>query len=302
MAGAQVARQTSTQVDASISGLEELWDETLGDPSICVAILDGQVNLFHPCFVNANLTTLGCLGGQDTSEAAIQHGTHVASVIFGQHGGPVKGIAPKCRGLFVPIYANDRPGQGPRCSQIELARALSGAVTAGADFINISGGEFSPSGTAHPLLADAVKHCADRGVLIIAAAGNQGCECLQLPGALPSVLAVGAMDAGGNPLEFSNWGGPYQTSGILAPGENIRGAEPGGGIVERSGTSYATPIVAGVAALLLHLARRRGLTMTPMGIRDTILLSALGCEHQAAADCRRLLAGRLNVKGACYRT
>ncbi len=83
--------------------------------------------------------------------------------------------------------------------------------------INVSGGQFSPSGTAHPILADAVRACAASGVLIVAAAGNQGCDCLHIPGALPSVLAVGAMDAGGNPLPFSNWGDVYESQGILAP-------------------------------------------------------------------------------------
>jgi cyanobactin maturation PatA/PatG family protease len=179
-----------------------------------------------------------------------------------------------------------------------LARAISLAATEGADIINISGGEFSPSGSAHPILADAISTWAERGVLIVAAAGNQGCECLHVPGALPAVLAVGAMNAQGEPLEFSNWGGSYQDNGVLAPGGNIRGAEPGGRVAERSGTSYATPIVSGVAALLLHLARKLGISITPQGIRNLILKSALGCEYQPLPDCRRVLAGRLNVEGA----
>ena len=81
-----------------------------------------------------------------------------------------------------------------------------------------AGVKFSPSGTAHPILANAVRDCASRGVLIVAAAGNDGCECLHIPGALPSVLAVGAMDSTGGPLRFSNWGTRYLTQGILAPG------------------------------------------------------------------------------------
>jgi cyanobactin maturation PatA/PatG family protease len=179
-----------------------------------------------------------------------------------------------------------------------LARAISVAATNGADIINISGGEFSPSGTAHPILADAITACVRRGILIVAAAGNQGCECLQVPGALTAVLAVGAMNVKGEALAFSNWGGSYKANGVLAPGENIRGAEPDGRVAERSGTSYATPIVSGVTALLLHLARKRGMSITPLGIRDIILESALGCEYQPLADCRRVLAGRLNVDGA----
>jgi len=166
------------------------------------------------------------------------------------------------------------------------------------DIINISGGEFSSSGTAHPLLADAISKCAEEGILVVAAAGNQGCECLHIPGALPTVLAVGAMNSAGEPMEFSNWGGSYRGGGILAPGADIPVAEPGGGIAPRSGTSYATPIVSGVAALLLHLARSRGIEIRPQDIRDILLKTALDCTHQEVPECHRLLAGRLNIEGA----
>jgi subtilisin family serine protease len=89
------------------------------------------------------------------------------------------------------------------------------------------------------------------------AAGNDGGECLHLPAALESVLAVGAMDAQGRPLDFSNWGQAYQSQGLLAPGENLLGAKPGGGTILRSGTSFATPIVSGIVALLLSIPQQQ---------------------------------------------
>jgi len=57
-----------------------------------------------------------------------------------------------------------------------------------------------------------------------------------------ALLAVGAMDERGHPLDFSNWGDAYQQQGILAPGENILGAKPGGSTERLSDTSFATPI------------------------------------------------------------
>jgi len=99
-------------------------------------------------------------------------------------------------------------------------------------------------------------------------------------------------------LGFSNWGLSYQIQGILAPGENILGASPDGGIVTNSGTSYATPIVSGIAALLLSLQLKREQKLSPITVREAILNSALGCEDDPVPDCRRLLAGRLNIKGA----
>jgi cyanobactin maturation PatA/PatG family protease len=290
---------SATSVIAAIPGFEELWAETLGDPRICIAVLDGPVDLNHSSLASAELALVETLmSGRDTRGRLAEHGTHVLSIIFGGHNSPVRGIAPECRGLIAPIFADVVEGNPVPCSQIDLARALLQVVQAGANIINISGGEFSPSGAAHPLLADAVRACARQGALIVAAAGNQGCDCLHIPGALPSVLAVGAMDAHGKPLPFSNWGGIYKSQGILAPGENILGAKPGGGIATASGTSFATAIVSGVAALMLSLQLKRGQKPDTASVRNALLQSALGCTTEPVLECQRLLAGRLDVRGA----
>jgi cyanobactin maturation PatA/PatG family protease len=284
---------------AEIDGLNGLWAETLGDPRIRIAILDGPVDTSHSSFAGASFTRLETVvSGVVDQGPASQHGTHVASVIFGQHGGPLKGVAPHCHGLIVPIFGDGADGSIIPCSQLDLARAIKQAVREGAHIINISGGELSPSGTAHPLLADAVQYCVDSNVLIVAAVGNEGCECLHVPGALSSVLAVGAMNAEGLPLDSSNWGDVYRVQGVLAPGEKITGAKPGGGLVARSGTSYATPIVSGVAALLLCLQLKLGKEPNPQGVRAAILDSAYSCDPQAVLDCRPFLVGGLNLAGA----
>ena len=294
----EVSAGSLTDVHA-ISGVKQLWAETLGDPHICIAVLDGPVDQSDPSLAGANLTQVDILPSSLAGrELMTEHGTHVASIIFGQHDGPVKGIAPRCRGLILPIFRYGRTGSVSPCSQLDLARAISHAIQHGAHIINISGGQFMPSGQAHPILTDAVRSCTKAGVLVVAAAGNEGCRCLHIPGALPSVLAVGAMNARGQPLEFSNWGDAYQTQGVLAPGENIVGASPSSGTAAHSGTSFATPIVSGVAGLLLSAQLKRGQSPDSQLVREAILKSVLGCEHQAVPDCRRLLAGRLNIPGA----
>jgi len=294
-----IAAAHATDV-AAIEGLKELWGETLGDPRVCIAILDGPVDQSHPSLAAADLTRLETLvSGLVDRGPASQHGTHIASIVFGQHAGPIAGIAPRCRGLIVPVFRDAPDGSLAPCSQLDLSRAIVQSVQAGAQIINISGGQLSPSGDAHPLLADAVRFCTANDVLIIAAAGNDGCNCLHLPSAMPSVLAVGAMNAQGAPLAFSNWGESYQTQGILAPGENIKGASVGGGTVTNCGTSYATPIVSGIAALLLSMQLTHG-ERHPQIVRAAILRTAVGCEVNPVPDCRRLLVGRLNVKGAMY--
>ncbi|MEV8434948.1 S8 family serine peptidase [Streptomyces chartreusis] len=83
---------------------------------------------------------------------------------------------------------------------------LSGAVEEGAHVINISGGERAADGSADKMLERALRLCKDNGVLVVAAVGNDGCDCLQVPAAVPSVLAVGATGTDGRPLEVNNWG------------------------------------------------------------------------------------------------
>ncbi len=180
-----------TSVIAAIPGLQALWAQTLGDPRITVAVLDGPVERSHPSLVAADLTEVETLipGGPDAGPAS-QHGTHVASILFAQHQGPLRGLVPKCRGLIVPIYGDGPDGSLAPCSHIDLARALLLAAQHGARVVNISGGQLEPSGTAHPILADAVRHCADKGILIVAAAGNQGCDCLNVPATVPEMATA----------------------------------------------------------------------------------------------------------------
>ncbi len=285
-----------------LSGLEELWAETAGDPRVSIAVIDGPVDLSHSCFAGADLTVVETLvPGRAGQDAAAEHGTHVASVIFGQHSSDVTGIAPSCRGLILPVFTTSKDGSMMPCSQIDLARAINRAVEFGANVINFSGGEFAASSEGHQLLESAVRLCSEEGVLIVAAAGNDGCRCLHVPAALPSVLAVGAMDAKGAPLGFSNWGEAYAEQGVLAPGTRILGAAPGGGTARMSGTSFAAPIVSGVAALLISLQLKREQTANTQSVRQAILGSAVGCDVKPASDCRRLLAGRLDISGAVNR-
>ena len=279
----------------TIPGLKELQKQTKGAAEITVAILDGVVDTDHPCFNGADLTRLPTLvQHQATAGQMSTHGTHIASLIFAQPNSDIQGIAPQCRGLLVPVFSDDNR----KLSQLDLARAIEQAAENGAKVINISGGALTDMGEAEDWLIRAVEMCNERNILLVAAAGNDGCECLQVPAALPAVLAVGAVDARGHPLDFSNWGETYQSQGILAPGENILGAKPGGGTIQMSGTSFAAPIVAGVAALLLSLQVQRGETPNPHAVREAILKSALPCQYADSENEPKCLAGLLNISGA----
>jgi cyanobactin maturation PatA/PatG family protease len=280
----------------NIPGLKKLWTETRGDPKICVAVLDGIVDQNHPCFDGADLTRLPSLVSGEASEngSMSTHGTHVASIIFGQHDSPVTGIAPQCRGLIIPVFADE----SLRLSQLDLSRAIEQAVNHGANIINVSAGQLTDAGEAEKWLEKAIQLCQENNVLLIAATGNDGCECLHVPASLPTVLAVGAMDDQGKPVNFSNWGDAYQKQGILAPGKDILGAKPGGGTVKLSGTSFATPIVSGVAALLLSLQIKRGEKPDPQKVKNALLASATPCNPKDTDDQSRCLMGKLNILDA----
>jgi cysteine desulfurase family protein len=288
-----------------ISGLDDLWNLTSGDPEITIAVLDGPVDFSHPSLATANFTSLGPIRKATIQDGtASRHGTQVTSIIFGQHNSSVSGIAPNCGGLLGLIFLDGPDGSLRTASQGDLAEAIREALRSGANIINISAGEPEPSGEASPDLLKAIEECEAEGVLVVAAAGNGGCpglgacECVHVPGAISSVLAVGAMGDDGRPLAFSNCGPQYLTQGILALGENIRGAVPGGQTEVSTGTSFATPIVAGIAALLMSLQRSRGQAVDSFAVRKALLESAQRCDETGESDCQRLLVGRLNLTRA----
>ncbi|MEV5573893.1 PatA/PatG family cyanobactin maturation protease [Spirillospora sp. NPDC052269] len=272
--------------------MRRLWELTRGDAQVRVAVLDGPVDLSHPAFAGTSLRPLLGVWAEEGFDGPVgRHGTHVASVIFGRHDGPVKGICPGCDGLSLAPFTDMRR----KTSQLEIARAIELAVEAGAQVINISGGQLSLSGQAGDLLDRAVRLCRERNVLVVAAAGNDGCFCDHVPAALPSVLAVGALGDSGEPLAMSNWGPACADHGILTFGENILGALPGGATVTATGTSMAAPIVTGVAALLLSLQIQAGQQPDPLGVGAALLASAEPCALPEPDACKRYLAGKLDI-------
>lgn len=267
--------------------LEALRDELPGAEAVRVAILDGPVDRRHAAFVGRSLSLLPAIASNDLRQArAAAHGAAVASIVLG--------IAPGCTGLIIPILEEEPSAGRIGCSQLHLARGIELAAEAGAHVINVSAGELSSAGAAHPLLADAVRTAAARGALIVAAAGNDGCECLHVPAGLPGVLAIGAADENGAPLPSSNWGAAYRTSGLLVRGDGLPAAAPGGGFSRRSGTSFACAAASGVIALLLSAQLRRGQAPDPLQLRSILLRSASPCDGGREA-CGPVLAGRLNI-------
>jgi cyanobactin maturation PatA/PatG family protease len=268
-----------------------------GERSVKIGIIDGLPDVTHPALQSASIKILDVMvpEGCWTPDP---HGTAICSIIFG-NSDTARGIVPGCSGLILPIFFGSHAELRPRlASQLDLARAIILALEHGVSIINVSAGQraLTPAADAH--LSQALQYCAERRVLVVAAAGNDGCACLHLPAAIDSVLAVGAIDGCGQPLETSNWGEPYRQNGILAPGQGLTVATLAGGVGMANGTSYATALVSGVSALLLSVSRRHGYRVDAVDIQRILIESAAPCTLSGDGACDRFLAGTLDAAAA----
>ena len=162
------------------------------------------------------------------------HGTSVASIITGREG-----IAPAAE-LFV-VRVLDDEGLG---NSYDVAQGIVQAVDLGVQIINMSLGVYQDAA----LLRQAIKYADDRGVIMVAAAGNDGYNRMPYPAAYPQVLSVTAVDAGGQHANFSN---QSKEIDFAAPGVGVLTAKEDKGTTLFSGTSAAAPFVSGTLASLI---------------------------------------------------
>lgn len=267
-----------------------------GDPRITIAVLDGPVDRTHDCFRGARLSPLDTAAqARGHGGSATAHGTHVASLIFGQACSSAEGLAPLCRGLIAPIFAD----HGPRCTQLELARAVELAVDHGAQVIHLSAGWFRGQ-EAEPRLRQAFEKCAASNVLIVAADGGHGCGSFAADLAADAgapVLEIGAIEYGRLPRSNDRGRAPHA---IQVPTSSVIGAAQEGGVAYRSGANFSAALLSGVAGVLLGIQLRAGLPPNPSAVRDAIL----GCASvrtTAGAAPRREFTGRNHLQRAVER-
>jgi hypothetical protein len=179
--------------------------------------------------------------------AGTHHGSYTTGVAAatGNNGVGIAGV--DWGTTILPIQALDDNGSGNTAG---VANAINYAVARHANVISLSLGSSSDD----PLVHKAIDSAIAAGIAVVAAAGNDGCDCMLYPANYPEVISVGAADANGNPASFSSYGSNLK---LLAPGVNLYTTDwqPGNqtsayasGI---SGTSLATPIVAGLLTRLL---------------------------------------------------
>lgn len=216
-------------VDAAQAPL--VWRSGINGKSVTVGIVDTGIDYKHKFFMQNEVRALAANNRWSPLDSN-GHGTHVASII--------SSIAPQVRILSVKVL-----GDGGAGSDADVAKGIRMCVDNGANVINASLGSRYES----PVIARAIAEAAAKGVPVFAAAGNDGETSLSSPAQLEDVLSVGAIDQHKQHAGFSNQGQAL-TLDCVGYGVRILGAAPGGGMVEMSGTSMATPWVVGVYALL----------------------------------------------------
>ncbi len=240
--------QYSSQSNLHAVGASSAWDIERGAPSVVVAVVDSGVDPGHPDLAGRVDAARGYdfIGRDPVANDAFGHGTHVAGVIAAatDNRRDVAGLAHRC--TILPVRVLNAQGVG---SDTAVADGIRHAVKQGADVINLSLGIADPS----RVLEDAIEYAHARDVVIVAAAGNDGTPGLDYPAAYTDVVAVGALDTRG-----LRWVGSQYGAGLdlVAPGVNVLSLWPLSGPVAAAsvgritGTSAASPHVAGAAALL----------------------------------------------------
>jgi len=235
--------------------LTPLLERTRGTPEIKVGLIDGPVMIGHPDLATENIQEVpGKSPGTCAvpSSAACKHGTFVAGILLAKRGSPAPAICPGCSLLVRSIFPETPSGNGdmPSATPQELASAIVETIDAGARILNLSAALVHSSAKGERELQCALDYAAQRGVIVVAAAGNQGVVGSSVITRHPGVIPVAGCDRQGKPLSQSNLGGSIGRHGVLGPGDNITSLVPEGKPVTFGGTSVAAPFVAGAFALL----------------------------------------------------
>ena len=230
-------------------GDPQAWDIETGDPSVVIAVIDTGVQSTHPDLSGKVLTGSNFVGSVSTTNTNDDngHGTGVSGTAAADSNNSI-GVAGVCWGcLILPVKVLDSSGSGTEFDVIEGINFVANYAAQNPGkkvIINMSLGGPCSSGTSEE---DAINNAWNNGVVIVAAAGNNGNTNPVCPAAKPNVLAVSATDENDKLASFSSYG---SFVGVSAPGVNIAATWGNSGYVYASGTSFSSPITAGVVGLI----------------------------------------------------
>lgn len=207
---------------------------------IKVAILDTGIDLDHPDLQDQIVATRDFTRSPRGVDDSNGHGTHCSGVVAAiDNSVGVIGVAPQARLIIGKVLGDDGSGFDDW-----IAAGIRWAIQQGAHIISMSLGSPQYSAVSHKAVQEAVQ----AGVIVVAAAGNSGLQGVDYPGKLAETLAVGAVDRNNRRADFSAVGAEVDVAG---PGVEILSTYPNGRVATLSGTSMATPFVAGSLACVL---------------------------------------------------
>ncbi|MFI1396927.1 S8 family peptidase [Streptomyces sp. NPDC020681] len=296
-------RKVQATLDRSTAQVHapEAWAAGYDGKGTKVAVLDTGADAEHPD-LKGRITASQNFTDSDTAGDFNGHGTHTSSTVGGSgaaSGGKKKGVAPGAELLNGKVLNDGGSG-----ATSWIIAGMQWAVDNKADVVSMSLGSSEPTDCTDPMSVAAAELAQNQGTLFVVAAGNSGpsLNTVSSPACVPSVLTVGAVDRDDSTAQFSSRGPTPFTHTlkpeIAAPGVAISAAAAGGrgpyAYRSMSGTSMATPHVAGAAAII----KQRHPDWTAQQIKAALVSSAA----QTAGDVRETGAGRLDVKAALAAT
>lgn len=217
------------------------WDTTTGAANVTIAVVDSGVQATHPDLAGRVLAGYDFANNDADPADDNGHGTAVAGVAAAQGNDGIGVAGAAWNVAILPVKTMSSSGSG---SYSAIANGITYAADRGAKIINLSLGGTASSST----LQNAVAYAWSKGCLIVAAAGNNGSSTTVYPAAYPNVVAVSATTSSDTLASFSSYGSFVDLS---APGQDITTSWLNSSYVTISGTSFSSPLTAGVAALAL---------------------------------------------------
>jgi subtilisin family serine protease len=217
------------------------WNSSVGSAAQPIAIVDSGIDATHPDLASRIMAGWNFLSGNTDTHDQMGHGSAVSGTVAAATNNLTGVAGVTWANPIMPLVVVDSTGYA---SYSNIASAITYAADHGARIINISLIGTSPSSA----LQSAVNYAWNKGSVVFAAAGNSGSSTLNYPAACDNVVAVSATEATDTLASFSNYGSWIDLS---APGNNILTTTNGGGYGSWWGTSFASPIAAGVGALAL---------------------------------------------------
>lgn len=224
------------------------WDFTTGSAGVVIAVVDTGANASNPDLAGRLLAGYDFVNSDSDPQDDNGHGTAVSGVAAAATNNAlgVAGVAWNCPVLPVKVLGADGSG-----AYSNIVRGITFAADSGARIINLSLGGTTNSRS----LQDAVNYAWGKSAVVIAAAGNNGNSIAFYPGACANVVAVSATDANDIRPSWSNYGSYVDLS---APGAGVVTLALNNGYASWNGTSFSSPVVSGVAALVASAAPSAG--------------------------------------------